>query len=136
VSYYIRYVVTDDRAVTLPELEQVLQQVDPTCAIDGDLIVWGDEEYGQIDITCPGDPICDGDLNLLERLAEKKRHREVIRNSLRNAKSLVTVQPLWAADDATVEKILNPLWEWLLANRAGVLAVEGGHFFNQAGALN
>ena len=94
VSFYIRYVLTDDRAVTLKELEEALQQVNPAYVIEGNLIKLGAGEHGIIDITQRGDPICDDDLNLLAWFAEKTRHREEIQDSLRNAKCMVTVQPL------------------------------------------
>lgn len=136
MSYYIRYVLTEDHGVTLTELEQALHTVAPTSSIENDLILLGDEAYGQIDITYRGDPICDEDLELLSRFAREKQNRDAILESLRNAKSMVTVQPIWSGDEETVSKVLDPLWEWLLANRAGILAVEGGYFYNQAGALN
>ena len=129
LSCYHRYVVTDDRAVTLKELEEALQQVDPAYAIEGDLIKLGAGEYGIIDITQRGDPICDDDLNLLARFAEKTKHHEETLASLRNAKCMVTVQPLRSDG-------LEPLWDWLLRNLAGILAFEGGHFCSREGPLN
>jgi hypothetical protein len=120
VSCYHRYVVTDDRPVTLAEMECALQEVDPTFAIDGEILGLGEKEYGLIDITFPGDPICDGDLELLARLARTKRNRDIILACLWDAKCLVTVTPL--SEEGSV---LQPLWDWLLANRAGVLAFEG-----------
>lgn len=68
---------------------------------------------------------------MLARLAEKTWNRDLILASLRGAKCLVTVTPLW--EDASV---LQPLWDWLLANRAGILAFEGGCFRTRAGRLN
>jgi hypothetical protein len=134
VSFYIRYVLTDDRTVSLGELEGALRQIGQAYAIDGDLIKFGEAGYGLIDITHRGDPICDDDLDLLSRLAEKKRHREVIRATVRDAKGLVCVQPL-NTQGARTGEVLAPIWDWLLANRAGLLAWEGGHFFDRPGEL-
>jgi hypothetical protein len=133
VSFYIRYILTDHRAVTAGELEQALRQVDPTYAIDGDLIKLG-AGYGIIDIAHRGDPICDGDLDLLARLAEKREHRDAIVAAVWDAKSMVCVQPVNSLE-ARTEEVLAPLWDWLLANRAGLLAWEGGTFFGRAGEL-
>lgn len=134
VSFYIRYVLTDDRAATLVELEQALRQVDPAYTIDGDLIRMGESGYGVIDITHRGDPICDGDLDLLARLAAKKKHRDTILAAVRDAKSMVCVQPV-SSLEARTDEVLAPLWDWLLANRAGLLVWEGGYFFNRAGEI-
>jgi hypothetical protein len=134
VSFYIRYVLTDDRAITLGDLEQSLRQVDPAYAIDGDFISRGGAGYGIIDLTYRGDPICDGDLELLARLAEKKRHRDAIQAAIRDAKGMVCVQPVNSLESRT-EEVLAPLWDWLLGNRAGLLVWEGGYFFNRAGEL-
>jgi hypothetical protein len=131
VSCYHRYVVTDDQPVTLTELERALRQVDPAFAIDGDTLRLGETKCGLIDVTYPGDPVCNGDLELLARLAEGKGNRDPILASLRGAECLVTVTPL--CEDASV---LQPLWDWLLANRAGILAFEGAYFRTRAGILN
>ena len=135
MGYYIRYVLNDDRAVSLRELESALRQVDQAYGIDGDLLKFGEAGYGLIDITHRGDPICDDDLDLLARLAEKKRHREVIQITVRDAKGLVCVQPL-STQEARSGEVFAPLWEWLLANRTGLLAWEGGHFFDRIGELS
>ena len=134
VSFYIRYVLTDDRAVTLGELEHALRQVDPVYTIDGDLIRLGESGHGIIDIAHRGDPMCDGDLDLLARLAVNKQHRDAILADVRDAKGIVCVQPVNSLEPRT-DKILAPLWDWLLANRAGLLVLEGGRFFNRMGEM-
>lgn len=134
MSYYIRYVLTDERAISLEELEGALRQVAQAYAINGGLIRFEGAEYGLIDITHRGDPICDDDLDLLAQLAEVKSHRDAIQAIVRDAKGLLCVQPLNSQNTRTGE-ILAPLWEWLLTNRAGLLAWEGGRFFDSAGEL-
>ena len=37
--------------------------------------------------------------------------------------------------EARTDDVLAPLWDWLLANRAGLLVWEGGHFFNRVGEM-
>jgi hypothetical protein len=134
MSFYIRYVLTDDRPVSIGDLEQALRQINPAYAIDGDLIELNQKGYGIIDITHRRDPICDGDLDLLARFAEKRKSRDSILAALRDAKSMVCVQPL-SGGVAHPDEVLAPLWDWLLANRAGLLAWEGGHFSNRDGVL-
>jgi hypothetical protein len=135
VSIYIRFILTDDLAVTLADVESALQQINPTYALDGEIIRVGETEYALINITQRGDPICDDDLDLLVRFAQTKKHRDDILTVLRSARSMVCVQPLNSLDSKTVD-VLAPLWDWLLANRAGMLVWEGAHFFNRAGKLD
>lgn len=134
MSFYIRYVLTDTQTVTVGELEKVLRQVDSTYVIDGDLIRLGEAEQGVIDITHRGDPICDDDLDLLTRLAVSKEHRNAILAAIQDARGMVCVQPLNPVEFRAC-KVLTPLWDWLLANRAGFLAWEGGQFFDRTGEL-
>lgn len=82
-----------------------------------------------IDISQRGDPICDDDLNLLPRFAEKTSQREETLASLRTAKCMITVQPLRSNG-------LEPLWDWLLRNHVGILAFEGGHLCSREVSLN
>jgi hypothetical protein len=132
VSHYIRFVLTDEKPVLIEELESALRRVNEGYAIDGGVITFDGIELGLIDITQRGDPICDDDLDLLTRQAEKKHKRDLIQASLRNAMSLLCVQ-LLNAQDAKSDDALAPLWDWRLANREGLLASEGGYFFNRAG---
>jgi hypothetical protein len=134
MSCYIRYVTTDRRAVDLQELEQALKAVDPAFVIQGDLIRHGEDDCGIVDITTRGHPVCDGDLELLERLAAPKRQRLQILSLLRQATGMVCVQPL-AGPKGNETDLLAPLWAWLLENRGGLLVWEGGHFSDQTGDL-
>ena len=135
MTYYIRYVVTDDKEATLPELEQALQSTNAGYEIDGETVVLDNKEIGRIDVTETGDHLFEGDLELLRGFAEQSRNKDTLLAELRRAKSLVTIQPIWSLGyDETLE-VLEPLFDWLLANRAGILADEGGLFYNRAGAI-
>ena len=135
MSFYIRYFITEDRVVTLPELEAALRQASPGYGIDADIIVLDGEEFGQIDIIERGHPFWDDELAVVGEWAEERRGREALRTALGQARSLVTVQPIWSREDAETRSVLRPLFEWLLAHRAGVLAVEGGTFHDRAGEV-
>lgn len=136
MSYYIRYVLTADKEVTLIEMEKALQQVNPRYGMDEDILLLNDEEYGQIEINAVGDGIFEGDIKLLEGLAEEKENKLSLLTTLKAAKSMVTVQPIWKdKDDEETLKVLDPLFDWLLVNRVGLLAVEGGSFHSSEGPI-
>jgi hypothetical protein len=113
--------VTDERVLTLGEVEQALRQIDPTYVIDGDLLCRRGVELAIIELAFPGDPNCDGDLDLLYRQAERQANRNAVQAILQKCKCLVSIQPL-------TDESLESLWDWLLANRAGLVAFEGGCF--------
>ena len=124
MTVYHRYIIANGNATTIEELQQGLQEVDPRFNIDGDAIVFKDTECGIIDVTNRGNPIFDGDIDLLTHLAEKSRQRNEIRQALSDSRCMVTVQPISTA----YETAFDLLWEWLRINREGILAYEGGHF--------
>jgi hypothetical protein len=119
--------VTDERPIRLDDLEAALRIAHPDYVIDNGLIRLGSREIGLIDVSVRGDPICDGDLELLVRQAANNPRYAAIASQIEQARSLVCVQRLASLVD-TAEDFLVPLWDWLLHNRAGVLASEGGGF--------
>jgi hypothetical protein len=128
MSFYTRYVVTDERPIQLDDLEAALRIAHPDYAIEQGLLRLGSREIGLIDISVRGDPICDGDLELLVRQADNNNPRHAaIASQIEQARSLVCVQRLASMDDKA-EDFLVPLWDWLLHHRSGVLASEGGGF--------
>lgn len=135
MTYYVRYVLTDGATVTLPELASVLHRVNPGYEVDENLILLNDEELGQIEINAPGDGLFEGDIMLLNEFVEQKRDPEVLRLALERATSLVTVQVLHGATDVKTQEQIEPLFYWLLANRPGLLAVEGGLFYDSTGPI-
>lgn len=135
MSYYIRYVLTTSEAISLPELEKALQEVNASYCIDGDILLLDDEEFGQIDIRSRGDRIFASDLRQLQQFASEKQNRASLLPILQQAESIVTVQPIWSREDEETLAVIEPLFDWLLANRRGLLAIEGGSFFTSSGPL-
>ena len=134
MSHYIRYVLFDAQPVTLEELNDALRAVNSTCTIDAGVLTVDQAEVAAIDVTRRGDPVCDGDLDLLTRLAERKKRRVEIQAALRRATGMVCVQPLNTLRPQT-DELLAPLLDWLTTNRAGLLALEGGRFFDRVHEL-
>jgi len=135
MTYYVRYVLTEAKEITLPQLEAGLQEVNAGYSIDGDLLVLDDEEFGQIDILRRGTPLFEGDLETLQRYAAKKSSKDSLLATLQEAQSIVTVQVIWSLDDEETLSIIDPLFYWLLDNRRGIVVVEGGFFFAKDGPV-
>ena len=77
MGYYMRFIVTDEKDVSLGPLESALKQIDPAYLIDRDeeadsegLLKWRDAVYGQIEVNRPGDGLFDGEIEELKEFVE------------------------------------------------------------------
>jgi hypothetical protein len=138
MSYYMRYIATDEKDISLPEIEQALQAVDSRYSVrDGDL-KYGDDLYGQIEVNRPGDGIFDEEVEELKAELEdtKGKGKKKVETALQNAKAIIAVQVLWQdrETEETLQKI-DPLWEWLFANRQGLLQADGEGYYDTSGLI-
>lgn len=142
----MRYIVTADQQVNLPVLEAALKQVDEAYAFtnvshgrreSGDLTHAG-ALYVQVEVNRPGDGLFEEELEELRGEAEEAagEGREVVLATLNTAKAVVAVQLLFQnrGTEATLRRI-DPLWEWLFANRAGLLQADGEGYYNRSGLI-
>src|SRR5687768_1447511 len=134
MGYYMRFVVADDRNLSLSKINSGLKQVDAAYSIEfegdadeGDLTFNGDI-YGALEITRPGDGLFDDEIDELKEFledAEGKRKPEVLQ-VLSDAKAIVALQVLQqgrATSEETLERI-DPLWEWFFANYEGLMQAD------------
>lgn len=136
MSYYLRFMIAAGDDVTLQELDLALKGVSAAYDVKGDGIYFEGVLYGIVEINHAGDGILDDDVDLLCRLAEKRRGREQLMRSLRETRTMITVQPISHSDNGSSDiEWLSPLWEWLWKRRQGILAVEGGSFFGPDGPI-
>lgn len=145
MGYYLRYIVTDEKEVTLTVLESGLKQHNVAYSIERDNesddegnFNFNDDIYGAIEINRPGDGLFDEEIEELKEFledAEGERKSEVLQ-VLDDAKAIVAVQVLWAAREAeeTLE-IINPLWLWLYANRKGLAQADDEGYYNAEGLV-
>jgi hypothetical protein len=144
MGYLMRYIITDEREITLSSIETALQQVDPTYAITnvevndlGDLMFDG-ERLAIIEINRPGDDMFEDDLAELADVvgkdvapAESKVHE-----TLSSAKTLVVLEVFWLGEDAEpVLSKIDPLWDWLFANYAGIAQADSEGFYDASGMI-
>ena len=140
MGYYMRYIAVDEREITLPLLESALKQIDPAYAIvdvlgESGALTCSGELYGLIEVNRPGDGLFDEELDALEEFLEEA-HREgraTVLETLHNARAIVAVQVLWQGRETedTMSK-LDPLWDWLPANRQGLLRVDGEGYYDNS----
>ena len=145
MGYYMRYVVTDKKDLSLQTMEDSLKQLDQaysivnrqTGRVIGDL-VHGGEVFAQIEINRSNDELFNEEVQELVEFAEDsegKGKREVLK-CLKKARLLVAVQVLFQERDteATLQKI-DPLWQWLFSNRDGLMQADGEGYYNGKGDL-
>ncbi len=145
MGYYMRFIVTDERDVSLSVFESALKQVDSAYLIERDeesdsegLLKCGDDVYGQIELNRPGDGLFDGEIEELKGFvdnSEGTKQSEVL-NVLGQAKAIVAIRVLDQGRESedTLMKI-DPLWRWLFANRQGLLQAGGEGYYDASGLI-
>ena len=130
MTYYIRYALVDPAPISPSEISDGLQKSDPDCMIDGDMLVFKDEEYGQVNITSLGDNFFADELELMAEFAEQDDNNLFLLNTLRKVTSVVLLQVLWSGrDENEVRQVIERMFDWLMQNREGLLIDEGGSFY-------
>jgi hypothetical protein len=140
MSYYIRFLATDNQDISLSALNSWLKQRDAAYSIERDneadqegKITHNNDVYGQIEINRSDHEFFEDDINLLKEFAEKaegERKTEVLR-MLNEARTMLALRVLWQGrgTEETVQKFA-PLWEWLFENHEGLLHAENEGFYN------
>jgi hypothetical protein len=139
MSYYMRYISTDTTETTTSVLQQALKERDPEFSIaeSGELKHGGDL-YGVVEINRPGDGLFEEEIEELKEFVEEvrgKRKKDVIK-MLDSARAIVAVQVLFGDRqwEAAIRK-LDPLFEWLIVNRKGLLQVDDEGYYDQTGRV-
>ena len=144
MGYLMRYFATDDRPITLPQIETAIRQIDSAYAIAnvevddlGDLLL-GSQRLAIIEINRPGDDIFEDDIaEFMDLVGKGNLPGEVrVREVLAAARVLVVIEAFWEGEDAesTLAKI-DPLWDWLFANFAGLSQADSEGFYDQSGLI-
>ncbi len=145
MGYYMRYITTDARPVTLDALERALKEVDQGYAIartafddtTGDLS-FREGLCGVVEINIPGDDLFEEDITELRELVAGSHgaaeHR--VLDTLNNAKAIIAVEAIWQGSDseATLASI-DLLWLWLFEHFPGLLQADNDGFYDQNGLI-
>jgi len=147
VGHYMRFIVTDERGVTLSVLEEALQGVDERYHLEEKVIfsqsesaeLWyGSGLYGEIEINRVGDILFQEEVEELREFVEggMSGDRGRVLEMLGEARAIVALRVLWQGRgvEETLGKI-RPLWEWLFRNRRGLLQVDGEGYYEGGGLV-
>lgn len=144
MGYLMRYFITDERAITLDDIEAALQAIDPAYTIAnvevddlGDLLL-GSQRLAIIEINRPGDDMFEDDIaEFMDVVGKGDQAGEIrVREVLSSARALVVIEAFWEGEDAesTLSKI-DPLWDWLFANYPGLSQADSEGFYDQSGLI-
>jgi len=145
VGYYMRYIVDEDKAISLDIIETALKRVDASynlAAKDQENehaeLMLGTDLYGELEINRRGTELMDEEFEeLLEDVEEAEGEGlQKVQNLLRDAHFTVVVRVLWQGREAveTLEKI-DPLWEWLFGQYSGLLQADGEGYYDENGQI-
>jgi hypothetical protein len=138
LGYYIRYIVADDRAVSLQDIRIAIAAAGSGYEVDGEeaeaTIVYDSRPIGHVTLNTPGDGLFDEERDELIEFAQNSSNATAqarVVNTLRDAQGIVAVQVLFGEGetDQTLDR-LGPLWTWLQANRRGLIQADGEGYYD------
>ena len=134
----MRYIVADERPVSLENVRTAFAQADGGYDVDGEdgeaTITHYDAPIAHLSLNAPGDNLFDDERDELIELAEdadERSARNRVVDTLRAARGIVAVQVLFGdgSTEGTLD-LLVPLWTWLRANRHGLLQADGEGYYD------
>ena len=144
MGYYMRYIAADERPLNLGLIGETLRSIDPRYvlrATDLDELVevlYDGTLYGQIEINAPGDELFEDDISAFMEMVGTATTQEerLVTATLTAATQIVAVEMFWegTASEGTFAKF-DPLWDWLFANRRGILQADTEGFYSADGLL-
>jgi hypothetical protein len=131
VGYYIRFLLEDDRPLSLEEIMAGLRAADPGFALTGGDLTRGGELIAQLDISLPGSGVFEDDIDMFREQAGSAGGAEVAAR-LGSVTAILAARVLWQGRTAeeTLD-LLGPLWDWLTASRRGLVHADGEGFYDQ-----
>lgn len=131
MSYYLRFLSEDDRPLLLGEVMAGLQGLG-FWIDEGGTLYRGDELLGQLEVSGPGDGPFEAESDELRHEARRGGAAAgPVLTRLASLTAIVAVGVLW--QERTAEQtldLLSPLWDWLLANRHGLIHADGEGFYD------
>ena len=138
MGYYMRYIIDDEKGISLDAIEYGLKSVDIKYNIkklrwgrgNGELF-YGDDLYGEIEISRI-DPEDDEIEELIKDVENAVTgDKDKVLSFLKNTKSMFVIHVLWQGRDAEATlDIIAPLWDWLFENYNGLLHADGEGYYD------
>jgi hypothetical protein len=131
VGYYLRFLSEDDRPLALGEMMSGLQDIGFRVG-EGGTLQRGDELLAQLEVSQPGDGLFEAERDELRDEAERGGAAAgPVLARLGSLTAILAARVLW--QERTAEQtldLLGPLWDWLLANRRGLIHADGEGFYD------
>jgi hypothetical protein len=131
VGYYLRFLSEDDRPLVLGEIMPGLQNTG-FWIDEGGTLHRGDELLAQLEVNQAGDGLFEAERDELRQEAERGGAAAgPVLTRLGSLTAILAVRVLW--QERTAERtldLLGPLWDWLLANRRGLIHADGEGFYD------
>ncbi len=146
MGYYLRFVSPDDREVAFPAIAEALKAINASYELKVDKagtrpsadLLFGGDAYAEIEINSSGDGLFDEEIDELKEFLEDagSGDKAKVLAVLDSAKSIIAVRVLLGGRETeeTMEK-LDPLWQWLFANRDGLLQTDEQGYYDSSGLV-
>jgi hypothetical protein len=138
----MRYIVADERPVTLEDVQAALAETGGAYEIDGEeteaTVSYGGHRVGHLTLNAPGDGLFDVERDELVGFAEdgEGQGKGRVLDTLRAARGIVALQVLFGdGDTERTLGVIDPLWRWLHANRRGLLQADGEGYYDAHGLV-
>jgi hypothetical protein len=132
VGYYIRFLLEDDRPLSLEEILAGLRAADPGFALTGDGHLTRDGELlAELEVSLPGGGLFEGEIEEFREEAAEADGAEVAAR-LGSVTAIVAARVLHQdSGSAETLRLLAPLWDWLTTHRRGLVQADGEGFYDQ-----
>jgi hypothetical protein len=128
----MRFFDTKTPALTLKSLTSALRRLDRKFGLDSGQLTYDGVAFAQIEISQPGDGIFEEEVANFRDCVEAKRGTKIadakakVLATLDSAKRTVVVR---VGDHDESLGLLDIVWDWLFAHRAGLLQADGEGFY-------
>ncbi len=142
MAHYLRYLVSDPRGLSWTELDEALRAFDAAYRIEQEgserRLCYGDGVFGRMTLAQRGDPFFAEEFDDLQAAMEHipLQDRKTVRQVMQHTQALIVLRVVWENRDteSTLERI-QPLWDWLLAHRTGLLQVDTEGYYGPSGLI-
>ncbi len=127
------------------QLQSRIQAIDNSFSFEGDTVFYDGREYGRLEILIPGFSRFEKEVDKLRSSILKfgvhfktNKPVEYLQESLSGSSAIVVMHailPVKHDDQIRMFEAIDPIWEWLMNIRGGILNVDEGGFSNKTGTI-
>lgn len=128
----MRFMLEDDRPLSLDVIMAGLRAADPDFAMGGDgALTRAGDLLAELEVNLPDGGLFEEEVDELREQAELAGGAEVA-TRLGSVTAILAVHVLWQgrSPEETLE-LLDPLWKWLTANRRGFRQADAEGFYDR-----